>query len=115
MRAARPRPPAAATIYYCVSNLVNGTGSLTITDSALHDCGTAIRGGIYETMTITNVQFRDLTFGGVDLGAGFSGLGSIIRITGSTFENLGNLALRIGSGSNLNDFKLNRPATIRNE
>jgi hypothetical protein len=98
--------PAAATVYYCVSNVVNGTGSLTIKDSALHDCGTAVRGGIYETMTITNVQFSDLTFGGMDLGVGFSGPGGIIRITGSTFENLGFLALRLGSGNNLNDFKI---------
>lgn len=98
--------PAAATVYYCVSNLVNGTGSLTITDSALHDCGTAIRGGIYELMTITNVEFSDLAFGGMDLGVGFSGVGGTVRITGSSFDNLGYVALRIGSANNLNDFKI---------
>jgi hypothetical protein len=98
--------PAAATVYYCVSNIVNGTGSLTISNSILHDCGTAIRGGIYETMTITNVQFKNLTLGGMDLGYGGGGLGGTIRITGSTFENLSLFALRIGSTGNLNDFKI---------
>jgi hypothetical protein len=98
--------PAAATVYYCVSNIVDGTGSLTISNSVLHACGTAIRGGIYETMTITNVQFKDLTLGGMDLGYGGGGKGGTIRITGSTFENLGYFALRIGSGGNLNDFKI---------
>jgi hypothetical protein len=98
--------PAAATVYYCVSNIVNGTGSLTITDSSLHGCGTAIRGGIYETMTITNVDFTDLAFGGMDLGVGASGVGGTIRITGSSFDELGYVALRIGSTGNLNDFKI---------
>jgi hypothetical protein len=95
--------PAAATVWYCVSNLVDGTGTLTITDSVLHDCGAAIRGGLYETMTITNVEFADLTLGGMDLN---SNVGGTIRITGSSFDNLGYMALRIGSRSNLNDFKI---------
>lgn len=96
----------SATAYYSVSTVGLTPGSsLTITDSSLRGGNTAIRGDIYETMTITNVQFTDLSFGGMDISASGAG-GGTIRITGSTFEDLGTLALRIGQGNNLTDVKI---------
>lgn len=97
--------PAAGS-YYNVSTVgLTAGSSLTITDSSLSGGQTAIRGDIYEAMTITNVEFSDFTFGGMDISASGAG-GGTIRITGSTFENVANTAARIGQADNLIDIKI---------
>jgi hypothetical protein len=104
--------PAAAFNYYCVAPNMNGVGSLTIEDSQLHGCDTAIRGSIPESMTLTRVEISDMSFG-IELGYGFGGLGGTIRITDSDFHDFTYHAMRIGSGSNENHFEV-RGTTFSN-
>jgi hypothetical protein len=89
-----------------VWNTVNGQGELTIKDSVLHDCGTAIAGGVYASLDIETVEFADLTFGGIEMGWGAGGVGGEVRIVGGNFHDMGALAIRIGSTSNLNQFTI---------
>jgi hypothetical protein len=95
--------PTVAPKYNCFTNIQNGVGSLTIRDSAVHDCGTGFKGSIPASITLDNVEVYNLDFG-ADLGVGAAGLGGAITIDGCDFHDFTYTAFRAGSGGNLNTF-----------
>ena len=95
----------ATPAYHCVRSEMDGAGSITITDSKLHDCGNGLSSTIPGQLTLTRVEFYQMTTSGIDMGAGFQGAGGVIRITDSKFHDCP-LAMRLGSGSNFNDIKV---------
>jgi hypothetical protein len=77
---------------------------LSIEDSTLHDCGTAIAGSMLESLTLTNVDIGNMT-GGVELGYSGGQVGGTFRVTDCNFHDL-NYSMRFGSDSQLHDVKV---------
>lgn len=97
---------SAVPAYHCIRSEMDGVGSIDVSDTKLHSCGNGFSSTIPGSLTITRVQMYDMTTSGIDMGAGFLGVGGILRMTDSSIHDCVFVAMRFGSGSNLNDIKI---------
>jgi len=105
--------PDAPTAYACIQNNMNGAGAIALASSYVHHCSNAINGAIPAALTVTNTEIYSMSFDGIEIQGGNSG---VITISDSNFHDTTTYGMRLfagGGGTNLADLTV-RDTTFTN-
>jgi hypothetical protein len=93
--------PTAPFAYGCIQNNANGEGAIVIANSYIHHCSNAVNGVIPAVLNIVNSEIYSMSFSGLEIQGGNSG---VITISGSSFHDITTYGMRLfsgGGGSNI--------------
>ena len=94
----------ASSVGACIASNLDGSGSIALARSIVHDCSAGVRGTAPAVLSVTGTDIYAMSENGLDFPGG---QGGVIDITDSSLRDIGSLAARLGgSGAGAQIFQV---------